>query len=503
MIRRQACATWSWVLLAAVAAAGGTGALRQASGQSAQAAANPQARDGFRPLEVKNKGTANAYLAYQGKPLFAFGPMNEEAVFFARHGSDLYNVPRWAKWQQDNGMNYVRCYPQSGYGWTQKLVGHPDYLMPFEVVSKEPLKFDLERFNSEYWHNFETVLATLRKHHIIVHLQLFQQCYFELDGGNRWQFNFWNPAHNVNDFTKTVTNAGRGRHPLWEQIGEGNPGLRAHYLKYLDHILEAIGDKGNVIIDLGNELGDGGLDVRRVKLWIELTLDHIEAWRKRTGHTVIVGQDYASFPEPEFLMKHPRMDVVIAHGNHPWTDWTGYHKPVVLVNLHLRRFILSYGQTPDRFTNFRKARWRALLSRAQGIGDYQKEWETAKPGAYPKFDHDARLLRAFFDSLVDYPGLLPRNKSIKSGPGENRYCLASEREVVVFMESGRFDENVKYEAARLELVDLPLPAGPVEVIIYAPGEGVLSTTRSQVTEGRINIELPAFTDDMAVRLVVP
>jgi uncharacterized protein with NAD-binding domain and iron-sulfur cluster len=48
------------------------------------------------------------------------------------------------------------------------------------------------------------VLATLRRHDIVVHLQLFQQCYFELDGGNRWQFNFWNHIHNVNEFTKTV-----------------------------------------------------------------------------------------------------------------------------------------------------------------------------------------------------------------------------------------------------------------------------------------------------------
>jgi hypothetical protein len=78
----------------------------------------------------------------------------------------------------------------------------------------------------------------------------------------------------------TITHVGRGRHPFWEQIGEGNPELRAHYLRYLDHILDAIGDKGNVIIDLCNELGDGGLDVRRSKLWIELTLDHIEAWRR-------------------------------------------------------------------------------------------------------------------------------------------------------------------------------------------------------------------------------
>lgn len=122
----------------------------------------------FRTLEVMNKNTERVYLAYKGKPLFAFGPMNEEAVFFARHGSDLYNVPKYAKWQQENGMNYVRCYPQSGYGWTQDVVNHNDYLTPFERVSDDPIKFDLNRFNKEYWDNFEAVLATMRKHDVIV-----------------------------------------------------------------------------------------------------------------------------------------------------------------------------------------------------------------------------------------------------------------------------------------------------------------------------------------------
>lgn len=455
----------------------------------------------LRPLEIMNRGTEKACLAYNGKALFAFGPMNEEAVFFARLGSDLYNVREWARWQRENGMNYVRCYPQSGYGWTRDVVGHPDYLMPFDTVAEAPLRFDLDRFNPEYWKNFAAVLATLRSHDIIVHLQLFQQCYFEMDGGNRWPFNFWNPVNNTNGFTQTLAPVGRGRHPFWEQIGEGNPQLRAHYLEYLDHILDAVGDKGNVIIDLCNELGDGGLDGERAKQWIELTLDHIEAWRQRTGNTVIVGQDYTQFPDREYLMRHPRMDVIIAHGNHPWNDWTEYEKPVVLVNLHLRRFILSYGQTPERFPLFRKAHWRALLSRAQGVGDYQKEWRTARPGAYPQFDREARLLRAFVDSLEDYPNLLPRNNLMESAPGENCYCLASDREVVVYMESGRFEQNVRFEAQTVTFKELPLRGRQVEVTLYAPDRGVLSKTRHSLSGGQLELHLPTFTDDMAIRLL--
>jgi hypothetical protein len=466
------------------------------------AAALAPTRTESKPLEVINKNTKAACLTYNGKPLFAFGPMNEELVFAVKHGSPVYDVRAWAKWQNANGMNYVRCYVQSGYGWCQDIVNHPDYITPFERVSDDPIKFDVTRFNKIYWDNFEKVLRTLRDNDVVVHLQLFQQCYFEPDGGNRWHFNFWNPEKNVNDFTSGLKHNGGGHHPFVEQIAEGNPKLRQNYLLYLDHILNAIGDKGNVLIDLSNEMGDGGIDVKLAKQWIELTLDHIEAWEKRTGNDILVGQDQASFPDGEYLMRHPRMELIIAHGNNVWHDWTDFKKPVVLVNLHLRQFILSYGQPePERLGQFRRARWRSLLSRAQGVGDYQKDWRKTKPGTVPQFDRDARLLRSFFETLTDYPNMLPRKDSIVSAPGQEKYCLASNKEALVYMESGRFDSEVKYPAGKLELKSLPLQGNEVEVTIYNSGDGIVSKNRRQLSDGRIEIDLPEFTDDLAVRIL--
>jgi len=453
------------------------------------------------PLQVANRGTERACLTYQGKPVFAFGPMSETMVWMVRLGSPLYDVRAWAAWQQANGMNYVRCYPASGYGWSREVASHPDYLFPFEKASEEPLKFDLERFNPTYWDNFRRVAQTLKQHGIIVHLQVFQLCYFETNRqGDRWPFNFWNPGNNVNDFTRTMGPNGRGHHPIIEQIAEGNPPLRAHYLRYLDHLLTAVGDLGNVFFDLSNEMGDGGLDLPLVKRWVDLTLDHVEAWEKKTGHNVLVGQDIACFPDREYLLRHPRMELVIAHGNHLWRDWTPYKKPVVIVNSNDGRGLLYADESaPDRFARFRKLHWRALVSRAQGLGDYDKNWKV-KPGSYPEFDRDARLLRSFFASLADYANLLPRSDAIVSAPGAERYCLASEREAVIYMESGARTAGVKYGPGRLELKNLPLRPGRVSVAVYSPTAGPLSETQQALTEGGLTVELPAFTDDLAVHL---
>lgn len=453
-------------------------------------------------LEVVNKGRRTAYLAYKGKPLFAFGPMNEHIVWQVKLGSQLYNVRAWARWQQSNGMNYVRCYPASGYGWTHEIAGHADYLFPFEKASEKPIRFDLERFNPDYWANFRAVAAELKRHDIIVHLQLFQLCYFETAPGGqwRWPFNFWNPRNNVNDFTRTVGPNGRGHHPLIEQIAKGNAALRRHYLRYLDHLLAAVGDLGNVFFDLSNEMGDGGLDLALAKQWIDLTLDHIEEWEKRTGDDILVGQDIACFPDKEYLMRHPRMELIIVHGNHLPGDWTSYGKPVVVVNSNDGGALLYARGEDDRFPRFRKLHWRALMSRVQGVGDYQKEWKV-RPGSFPQFDRDARLLRIFFNRLVDYPSLLPAPQCIASAPAARNYCLASGREVVVYMESGPRRAGVKYPEGVLGLKDLPIGTAKARLVIFSPSEGMVSRQEVRIIDGRLRLSLPAFTDDLAVHIV--
>ncbi len=455
-------------------------------------------------LRVINKGSPRACLSYNGKPLFAFGPMNEHIIWQVKLGSELYDVRAWARWQKANGMNYVRCYPASGYGWTREIADHPDYLFPFEKASTDPLKFDLSRFNPAYWSNFRAVAQTLKRNGIIVHLQVFQLCYFETAPGGelRWPYNFWNPLNNVNEFARSMRPNGGGHHPIIEQVADGrHPGLREHYLQYLDHLLAAVGDLGNVFFDLSNEMGDGGIDLRLAKQWVDLTLDHIEAWERRTGHDILVGQDMANFPDPDYLMTHPRMDLIIAHGNHLWHDWTRYRKPVVIVNSNDGRY-LGYADEsqPDRFARFRKLHWRALLARAQGLGDYQKNWRV-QPGSFPQFDRDARLLRAFFNSLLDYPNLLPHNECIGSAPGAEKYCLASSREAIIYMASGPRSASVAYGPGTLVLGNLPLAGRRVHVMVYSPTTGPLSRSTQALAAGTLKIELPAFTDDLAVHLV--
>ena len=348
-------------------------------------------------LEVKWAGTEKACVFYDDKPLFAFGPMDELRLFAVKVGSASYDVRDWAKWQKAYGMNYVRCYPQSGWGWCS--LDADGRIFPFRIVQKKPLKFDISVFNEQYWQNFRQVCRILKEHGIIVHLQLFQLCYFEVapNPEDRWITNFWNPANNINEFTRDLKPNGNGHHPFIEQPFDGNDQLRAHLRQYLWRILEAVGDLGNVFLDLANEMGDGGVDVDKAKQWINWINREIKQWEKKSGHDILVGMDYTHFPygrqpmslvDKQWLWSHPDMELIIDHGEHLPQKVLSlrrkYGKPVMIVNSidyggareePPETKSMAYGHA-DQAHRFRRFHWRGMMVKAQGLGGY----------AYPKID---------------------------------------------------------------------------------------------------------------------
>ena len=204
---------------------------------------------------IKGGQVKDPILLYKGKPVFKFGPMSETSTFAFKLGSEAYDAEMWADWQQENGMGYVRCYPEQGYGWVDTEA--KGRLFPFRQV--KPLSFDLDEFNLEYWENFRNVAAALKERDIIIHLQLVQVCYFKdwAPEARRWNCNYWNPKNNVNAWTANLK-------PEFPFAMDHTAALN-HWKRYLNAILNAVGDLGNVLFDLGNELNT---DIS----WIDWTL---------------------------------------------------------------------------------------------------------------------------------------------------------------------------------------------------------------------------------------
>ena len=462
-------------------------------------------------LSVDKNAAGLGILTYSGKPLFAFGPMNELMPWAVRLGSKTYDLRSWAAWQHENGMNYVRGYPESGYGWCP--VDADGRIFPFKPVSHNPLKFDLRAFNDDYWTNFREVIRCLADHGIIVHLQLYQQCYFEDVAPDRWTYNFWNPANNINDFTRDLSPNKNGHHPFIEAGPGGNTELLAHQMNYLEHVLNAVGEVGNVFLDLSNEMGDGGLDPLAVRRWIDLTMQAVSAWENRTGLDILVGMDYTHLPGElvRYVLAHPGMELIITHGDPLWPEGLVLHriygKPVVIVN--------SRDKTPESFMSFgrkgddirlRRFHWRALLNCCQGVGDYNKSWQV-NPAGFDKTEEFARHLRTFFRRIRNYKALhsfLSSHKIYKKGfdgPGANHYILESPDEAIIYIEGAVNQNGKKIKGGSLTVFNSQMTEGPAEAVVYHPATGKFVNQRVAVRESRITgIILPSFVDDIAVHI---
>lgn len=120
------------------------------------------------------------YWQYRGRPVLLLGGSREDNLFQIpdlREQLDLLasvggNVIRNTMSDRDEGNVY-----------------------PF--ARREDGKYDLERWNDEYWNRFAACLTLARERDIIVQIEVWDR--FDLsDNGGLWQRSPWNPANNVN-----------------------------------------------------------------------------------------------------------------------------------------------------------------------------------------------------------------------------------------------------------------------------------------------------------------
>ena len=206
-------------------------------------------------LAIETSAVGKTYLTYKEEPLFAFGPGDEMRLL-----NGAADVERWIDWQRANGMNLVRAYPMSV---PLDAYGAPG-IAPF---LKHSDKWDVDALNEEYFEHIGDVAKTLEKKGIILHLQLWQIVFFK-GGEKRWDINFLNPKNNVNAWTQAFSRGSQYINAPADSVA------RQHQQRWVYAILDAMKGRGNVIIDVINELGNemGTLE------WAVTVADWIHDW---------------------------------------------------------------------------------------------------------------------------------------------------------------------------------------------------------------------------------
>ncbi len=471
--------------------------------------AQPQEKE---TITIVNEGTENPTLLYRGQPMLKVGPLPEVVLFAVEWGSNDFPHREWLDWMQKYRLGYGRVYPENGHPWVP--YDADKRLFPFEVVEWKDGRpiVDLSRFSSVYWQNFSRVIQECSNRGIMLQMQLYQRVFFQTrDDVATWETNYFHPRNNINDFS--VPEARNG-YPLWNEMVE-HPVWRKIHRGWVEHILDAIGDKGNVFIDLMNE---GAFKNQVSKTWIEYTLDIIEEWEKKNGIDLLVGMDFDHFykkndPGLEYVLSHPRMELIICEGSegHVVKDLTaGERKPIRedLATVYRKRYqkpiistnspSYSIDENPDAL---RLYQWYSMMVKVQGVGVYAKTYPLDFENANVKqYARQSLILMEFFETLQDYISLKPDAVQISKGPG--KYCMnfVSDKEFVVYLHTGEYGKSLD-EGEVLVMNDLPWDSGEYSVTFLHPVNGKKECQNVVIDNGRLSVELPAFYEDLIIHIL--
>jgi hypothetical protein len=444
-------------------------------------------------LAIKHGPQGKPYLTYKGEPLFAFGPGDEARII-----GGAADLNRWAAWQTSRGMNLIRAYPTH---IPMEIWGTPCEHQPF-LRAEGGKRWDVDRFNDKYFTMLRDNLARLEEYGIVVHLQLWQIVFFKA-GATRWDANYINPNNNVNGWTKSFS---RGS----EYINSpANSRAREHQREWVLNILNSAKGRGNVMIDVINELGNemGTLD------WAVEVVQWIREWEKENDWQFLVGVDSEHHYQPEIFnpYKH-HFDLIMLNElrttSHARQAFDNFKKPIVSVRSSDGRnnsqndylFANEKQAGPEHQTRYRTLCYRSMFSNLQSVGCYWKmPVGLADYQNMQNWSKYSEALRAFWNLIkTSWPALVADDDIVISATvTPQAYGMSSPTLNVAYLECGSHTWNNKYGASEVVLKS-PENLGKVE--IFYPGTGQVSRGEYIQDGNQVRVSLPGFVDDIIVLL---
>jgi len=496
------------------------------------------------PLQLEKVGTEHVYFTYHGKPLLSFGSMSD-FIFYA--AEDAYDYKKWADWQASHGMNHCRAYLPGSWVHVEKFAHEnggkiENVLFPFKETEPGSRKFDLTKFDDRYWKRFREQCIYLQSKGIIIDMlmwngwQLFN--YNPEVARYNWDGHFFNPENNINPCTGILNSAENqdNRLKIYHSLSDGNKELYEIQKAYFEKIIETTYDLDNVYYELVHELAMNYIDWDKTSEWIEAMAQVVRhKWQEyNPDRSIILATDGGhlegypfnyggGYPEPgsemDWVFTRPYFDVLI-YGNHHHTgnikEWVRkYKKPYVAQESRDDSGQSWTYRRPQTRTHLRKYVWKLMMAKCQQIDIYAKLIHSLplvedKPGpsnnydpnGWNEFENDAKLLRQFFNKIVDYGSLDYKGYFFISTVGPN-LVLSSDKEIIAYVSSPTGLENIEFlpNGAHIFLYDLQFPDGQYEASFFDPKSGPKESRMITIKKGSTKFRTPVFIDDMAVHIL--
>lgn len=352
-------------------------------------------------------------------------------------------------------------------------------------------KYDLARWNDEYWSRFENMLRWTAERAIIVQIEVWDRFDFS---GEYWPPHPFNPANNVNYDSQSSGLAarypdhpGRNRQPFFFTTPKqrNNRLLLAHQQRFVDKMLSYTIGQEHVLYCIDNETS-------AEPAWGAYWANYLRRKAKEAGHTIHVTEMWDDWnlrgPHHRHTLDHPERYafVDVSQNNHQrgqehWDNFQWVRQYVAATPRPINT-VKTYGADGFRFGNSRdgvERFWRHVIGGAAAARFHRPPAGLGLAEAVVATLKAARQM----ESLVKAWDVVPANELLDDRQPNEAYLTASpgKQYVVYFTDGGsvRLDLSQHDRAFRLRWIDLASAKlqdkGPVHggahVALEAPGKG--------------------------------
>ncbi len=218
------------------------------------------------------------YWQYRGRPVLLVGGSDDDNLF---------------QWPDDRLKQQLDLLADCGGNFIRNTMSdRPDH--DFEVYAFKRLadgRYDLNKWNDEYWRRFARLLSWTEKRGIIVQIEVWDRFdYGDFSGHDFWQRHPYNPKNNTNydykesGFAKRYPDhPGANNQPFFftTPLQRNNQTVLKYQQRFVEKLLEIALPHGNVLYCIDNETsGD--------ELWGKYWATFIRERAKRAGVTVCI-----------------------------------------------------------------------------------------------------------------------------------------------------------------------------------------------------------------------
>ena len=294
-------------------------------------------------------------------------------------------------------------------------------------------KYDLDRWNDEYWRRFENLLTLAEARRIIVQIEVWDRFDYSRDN---WEESPYNPKNNVN-YTYAASglsehypnHPGRNEQPFFYTTPDqrDNTVLLPYQQRFVDKMLSHSLRHGNVLYCMDNETSGE-------PAWGAYWAKYIRAAAGKMGVTVHTTEmwdawDLAS-PEHNATFDHPELYsfVDISQNNHQkgQAHWDNAQKQRARIAEKPRPLnnVKIYGADTGRYGNDRDAMerfWRNIIG---GLASARFHRPDSGLGLGEKAQANIKSMRMLLDRM-DVFACKPHNDLLSDRQANEAHCLAN------------------------------------------------------------------------------